>query len=484
MLSRDEILAVYQAGPEAVVTLVEKLLTAHASLEEQVARLTARVEELEARLNKDSHNSHKPPSSDGLRKKTKSLRKRSGKKPGGQPGHPGVTRALSATPDEIVEYSPAQCAACGCGLENTPPRRRERRQVVELPPVHWQVIEHQALHKVCPTCQAPSVGVFPKDITQPVQYGPRLKAISVYLQAYQLLPFERTAELFQDVFGGSVSPGTLASHQAVCAERLQPIEHAIKHRLSEAAVVHFDETGSRVAGQTHWLHSASTAWLTFYALHPRRGRAALEAIGLLPTFRGTAVHDALAAYLTYPDCQHGLCNAHLLRELLAIHEETGQRWAPRLMKLLLTIKVTVEKARAAGKTHLSPQRQANFEADYLRLLRQGFRSNPAPPPTGKRGRPKQSPAKNLLDRLKTYRSAVLAFMYNFAVPFDNNLAERDLRMMKVRTKISGCFRSPAGAADFCRLRGYISTLRKQGYSVLDALQSVFIGQPYLPRLTG
>jgi len=484
MLSRDEILAVYQAGPEAVVALVEKLLAAHTSLEQQVIRLTARVEELEARLNKDSHNSHKPPSSDGLGRKPKSLRKRSGKKAGGQPGHPGVTRALSDTPDEIVEYSPAQCAACGCSLECTPAIQRERRQVVELPPIHLHVIEHQALHKVCPACRATSTGAFPKAITQSVEYGPRLKALGVYLQAYQRLPFERTAELFQDVFGGSMSPGTLASHQAGCAERLRPIEQAIKHSLSEAAVVHFDETGSRVAKQTHWLHSASTAWLTFYAMHPRRGRAALEASGLLPTFQGTAVHDALAAYWAYPTCQHALCNAHLLRELIAIHAETEQPWAQRLIDLLLTIKAAVEKAKAMGKTHLAPQRQANFEADYGRLLRQGFKSNPAPPPTGKRGRPKQSPAKNLLDRLKTYRRAVLAFMYNFAVPFDNNLAERDLRMMKVRTKISGCFRSPAGAADFCRIRGYISTLRKQGYSVLEALHSVFIGQPYLPCLTG
>src|SRR5436190_8172102 len=483
MLSQDEILAVYQAGPEAVVALAEQLLSVQATLEQQVARLTARVEELEARLNQDSHNSHKPPSSDGLRKKSKSLRKRSGKPPGGQPGHPGVTRTLSETPDEIVEHSSSQCAGCGGALANTPALHRERRQVVELPPIQLQVLEHQVLHKVCPTCGVRSAGEFPPEITHPVAYGPRLKALGVYLQAYQLLPFDRTAELFQDLFSGSLALGTLARHQAVCAERLRPIEHAIKHRLSEEAVVNFDETGSRVAGQTHWLHSASTPWLTFYALHPKRGRAALEAIGLLPTFRGTAVHDALAAYLTYPACQHGLCNAHLLRELIAIHEATGQRWAHRLMDLLLTIKAAVAKAQAKGKTHLVPRRQADFEAAYGRLLRQGFRSNPAPPPTGHRGRPKQSPAKNLLDRLKTYRSAVLAFMYNFAVPFDNNLAERDLRMMKVRTKISGCFRSPAGAANFCRIRGYISTLRKQDYPVLEALHSVFIGQPYMLRLT-
>jgi transposase len=330
-------------------------------------------------------------------------------------------------------------------------------------------------------CQTVTAGSFPPEVTQPVQYGPRTKAAAVYLQTYQLLPYERTAETLDDLFGVCPSEGTLASAQQSAYTSLEPVEQAIGAALQQADVVHVDETGQRVAGRTEWVHVISTALLTFYAHHAKRGREAIDAIGLLIGFAGRRVHDAWAPYLSLAGL-YALCNAHLLRELIAIFEETGQPWAQPLINLLLSMKAAVADARAAGQTALTPRQRAGYEAAYTRFITEGLRANPPPLPTGKRGRPKQTPAKNLLDRLVTHRAAVLAFLHDFRVPFDNNQAERDLRMLKVKHKVSGCFRSPQGADHFCRIRGYISTLRKQGYPILDGLTSVFAGQPYRPRL--
>jgi transposase len=480
MPSRDEILAVYAAGPDALVVWVEQLVGAH---QREVANLTARLEQLEARLNKDSHNSHQPPSSDGPAKRPRphSLRQRSGKKSGGQPGHPGVTRCLVDDPDSIVRHVPATCARCGADLEAVPEVEPERRQVIEIPEPRPVVTEHQAVQKTCPVCQTVTAGEFPPEVTQPVQYGPRAKAAAVYLQTYQLLPYERTVEALEDLFGVSPSEGTLTSAQNTAYTRLEPVERAIGAALRQEAVVHVDETSQRVAGRTEWVHVISTALLTFYAHHAKRGRAAIEAIGLLIGFAGRRVHDAWASYLSLAGA-YALCNAHLLRELIGLYEDTGQAWAQKLIKLLLHMKAAVETARAAGQTELPSRQRLGFEAAYTRLLNEGLLANPPSPPTGKRGRPKQTPARNLLDRLVTHRAAILAFLHDFRVPFDNNQAERDLRMLKVKSKVSGCFRSPQGADQFCRIRGYISTLRKQGYSVLDGLTGVFVGQPYMPQL--
>ncbi len=483
MLSRDEILAIYQAGPEAMVALVEQLLATQATLEQQVTGLTARVTELEARLNKDSHNSHQPPSSDGpaKRPRPRSLRQRSGKKSGGQAGHPGVTRTLVDDPDVVLPHVPTACAECGASLESVPETGRERRQIIDIPKPRPEVTEHQAVQKACPMCQTVTVGEFPPEVAQPVQYGPRTKAAAVYLQTYQLLPYERTVEALGDLFGVYPSEGTLTSAQGLAYTRLAPVEQAIQDALRRADVAHVDETGIRVAGRTEWVHVMSTALLTFYAHHAKRGCEAFVAIGLLIGFCGRRVHDAWAPYLNLSGL-YALCNAHLLRELIGLHEETGQPWMHKLIKLLLGMKAAVAEARAAGQTALTPKQCAGYNAAYTRFLNEGLQANPPSPPTGKRGRPKQTPARNLLDRLGTHRQAILAFMHDFAVPFDNNQAERDLRMLKVKQKVSGCFRSPEGAAYFCRIRGYISTLRKHGYSILDGLTSVFAGQPYMPRL--
>jgi transposase len=483
MPSRDEILAAYQAGPEATVALVEAVVTA---FQQEIADLSAQMEQLKARLNKDSHNSHQPPSSDGLAKKKprpRSLRKRSGKKSGGQAGHAGVTLTLVDDPTDDQVWAPAACRACGASLAKAEVVASERRQVVDLPEPRLEIVEHQVLHKACPRCQTVTSGTFPPDVTQPVQYGPRVKATAVYLQLGQFLSYERTVETLHDLFGVTPSEGTLTTAQATAYTRLEAVEAAIVTALRQKAVLTVDETGARVAQALHWIHVAGTDTLTYYARHAKRGWDAIMALGILVGFTGRRVHDALAAYLKLPGL-YALCNAHLLRELIALVEDHQQAWAASLIRLLVHMQDVVAEARAAGLTELPARQRAGFEAAYTRLIQCGEHANPPPPPTGRRGRPKQTPARNLLDRLITHRSAVLAFLYDFNVPFDNNRAERDLRMIKVKLKVSGCFRSPEGADYFCRIRGYMSTLRKQDYSVFEGLVSVFAGHPYMPRLDG
>ena len=491
-MKREDILQAYEAGPEAVVALVEQLLANHAEQlarlvaahQAQVAELTARIERLEARLKSDSHNSHKPPSSDGPAKlpPRRSQRRRSGKKSGGQVGHPGATLRQVDQPDTVVSHRAATCAQCGTSLAQGVVIGQERRQVVDLPATRPQVTEHQALQVCCPHCQSVSAGAFPVEVTQPVQYGPGVKALAVYLQTYQHLPFERTQEYFRDVHQLILSEGTLATAHATCAAAVVPIETAIREALLQAAVVHFDETGLRLLCLTYWLHVASTARLTYYALQPQRAGPAMQAIGILPVFQGVAVHDALGGYFTYA-CGHSLCNAHLLRDLTAVSELTRQRWPARLMALLLKIKAAVARAVVKGQTHLPARRLKDFTAQYDHWVKSGLRANPPPQPTGRVGRPTQGPIRSLLLRLKKHPTAVLAFMHNFAVPFDNNQAERDVRMVKIKQKVSGCFRSLAGAQSFCRIRGYLSTMRKQGHNALAVLTSIFEGHPTMPQLT-
>jgi transposase len=323
-------------------------------------------------------------------------------------------------------------------------------------------------------------------VTQPVQYGPRILGLGVYLMQYQLLPFARTQELLGDLFGQAPCEGTLASALSTCYETLAPVEAAIKEAVVHSEVAHFDETGIRVQERLQWLHVASNSTLTFYARHPRRGRAAFSDIGILPRFEGISVHDALASYL-YQDysCGHALCNAHLLRELLGLWETLPQTWMQRMRALLRSLNREKEAAQGAGKETLDPLLLMRYRVLYRRIVERGLKQNPVPERTGRpprRGRPLLGETRCLLERLKTYEDAVLRFATDFLVPFDNNQAERDLRMAKVRQKVSGCFRSEAGADQFCRIRGYISTLRKQGSDVMTALRSAILNKPKYPCL--
>ena len=376
-----------------------------------------------------------------------------------------------------------QCQGCGASLTEVAVKEYELSQVHELPPLALQVIEHQAEVKYCQHCQTLSRGQFPSDVTNAVQYGSSLKGLMVYLMEAQLLPFERTCELLKDLFGCQISEGTLCNARTTCAQQLEPIEAQIKDSIEQAAVGHFDETGLRVNSKLWWLHVACTSGLTYYFVHAKRGTAAMDDMGILPNFAGTSIHDGWKSYASY-DCAHGLCNAHHLRELRFIVERYKQPWADQMSTLLLDIKTEVERAKAENLTVLDATQVETFEQRYHQVLANGFMANPIPTvdenAPKKRGKQKQSTPKNLLDRLEKYQDAVLAFMYDFQVPFDNNQAERDIRMMKLKQKISGCFRSLAGAQQFCRIRGYISTLRKQDLPVLDALRSVFTGNPVMP----
>jgi hypothetical protein len=313
-----------------------------------------------------------------------------------------------------------------------------------------------------------------------VQYGPGVKAAAVYLKNYQFLPYQRTCELLGDFFGCPMSEGTLANLIGECHARLEAPVQQIKAQIAQAPVAQFDESGARVEKKLWWLHAASTANATYYDIHPKRGSQALDAIGILPDFGGRAIHDFWKPYFGY-DCAHGLCNAHHLRELIFVHEQHQQDWADAMIDCLLDIKAAVDQARPTAN-HLTKAQIRDFEARYQSILNQGYAQNPLSPAQAgkKRGRRKKTKSRNLLERLDGHRQEALAFMYDFSVPFDNNLTERDIRMMKVQQKISGTFRSQEGAKAFCRIRSYISTARKNAVAAMDAIARVFSGNPFVP----
>ncbi|HZC07816.1 MAG TPA: IS66 family transposase [Ktedonobacterales bacterium] len=462
---------------------------------EQIVALLDRVRHLEARLAKDSHNSGKPPSSDGLKRqvpRTRSLRRKTGKKPGGQLGHPGETLHLVADPDAVVEHRPAVCTTCQASLKAGEASEaseaseavvvaHDRRQVQDLPPIRLQITEHQALSVRCPACQQVTVGAFPPEAPGRAQYGPRLRALAVYLVAHQFVPYSRARDLLADLTGARLSVGTLVEWVQQSAEALKPVEENLKAALRDASALHSDETGVRRNGRLAWAHVASTARLTHYAIHAKRGSEATAAIGILPGYRGVSVHDGWKPYQAQTACRHALCNVHHLRELTFVEEQYEQLWAKQLKELLQEMRAATEQARAQGQARLPTTQRNALVARYGQLLALGLAANP-PPPRRKRqrGRIKQSPVRNLLERLWLGQAQVLAFLDDLTIPFDNNQAERDLRLLKTQQKISGCFRSDTGAEAFARLRSYLSTLRKQGAALLDALHTLFIGAPFSP----
>lgn len=478
--SDADVRAVYRQSEEAVVALVAELV-------QGITALETRVQALEDQLAKHSGNSSKPPSSDGLAKpQPHSLRKPSGKPTGGQPGHLGHTLHAVAEPEHIAVHAVATCQHCHASLEQVAPTDYEKRQVFDVPSVRVEVTEYRAEIKICPQCGATTVGTFPVEVTHPVQYGPQLQAQAVYFNTYHFIPVERTAEIFNDLYEFPLTEAAVQHATVEMAQQIAPAMATVKAHVTRADVAHFDESGLRVTGRLQWVHVASTDRLTYYAVHPKRGTLAMNAIGILPDFKGTAVHDALPAYFRYTDATHSLCNSHHLRELQFITERYQQAWAAGMTTLLLDIKQAVAEARQHGQTDLAAASIQKFEERYGARIAQGLEANPAPlvaePQVKRRGRVKQTPPKNLLDRLQTHQREVLAFMYDFQVPFDNNQAERDIRMVKLKQKISGTFRTATGADRFCLIRGYISTARKNGQRAIVALQAALAGNPFIPAV--
>lgn len=527
MLTRRQLYELYWEGPDPLVRLVEQLYeqitateppevrTLRLTVDSQLAvikRLQRRLQRVEARLahqqclncelkrrlaelgalvGKDSHNSSLPPSTDPPSvRRTRSLRRPTAKRVGGQPGHRGVTRPPEPRPDRVVTHVPVECRSCGAALDAAPATCVERRQLIEVPPVRLLVTEHRAETRCCLSCGTSTKAPFPAHVTAPVCYGPGLRARAAYLHQYQLLPVARTSEALRDLFGCAVSPGSIHRMTEECAEALAGAEARIKDCVTASPVIGVDETGLRVAGQGHWVHVARTERLTHYACSPRRGKEAMDSTGILPAYTGTVVSDALCAYRQYRQSRHGLCGAHLLRELTYIKETCAeqQQWTEPLAKLLLEIKASGERARAAEKEEISEELRAKFFRRYDRVIARAARLNPpqpkgAPParglPTAKVSKPvrRRSPAPALVKRLRECREEVLRYMTDLSVPFDNNGSERDLRMIKLQQKTSGCFRTTAGAAAFCRIRSYLSSARKQRHPLLTALELALAGQP-------
>lgn len=473
----EEIREAYRQGEAAVIALFQTTILA----------MVERIQKLEDQLVKNSRNSGKPPSSDGYDQpvpRPKSLRKRSRRKSGGQPGHPGETLKAVEKPDFIKVHCVHACQHCGQSLQRRKAMGHEKRQVFDLPKVQLKVTEHRAEIKTCSRCGKETHATFPREVSKAVQYGPEIKAQMVYLNTEQYLPLERTCDLLEEFYQHRLSEGTIVTACAEAAQKVEKSNEAVKEHLVEhEGVGHFDETGMMVNGVLHWLHTASTSRLTYYAMHPKRGSAAINEINILPRFKGRAMHDDLASYFQY-EVEHALCNAHHLRALLFLLERYPQKWVQDLIDLLSKIKEKVEAVKRKAETALSVRQTNAFSKAYDELVKKGLRANPSSKENsrqpGQRGRLKQSPARNLLLRLREHNEAVLAFMYDFNVPFDNNQAERDLRMMKVKQKVSGGFRSTAGAQNFCNIRAYLSTARKNGLMALAALRLAVVGTPFLP----
>jgi transposase len=507
-----EIYETYQRGPAAVLRLFEEALGTRAiygppdpdiqqrtidalsedigRLKRQVSRLKAtlseargevdwlrrRNTELEKLVTKDSHNSSRPPSTDPpWAKRTRSLRRPSGRRVGGQPGHAGHTLRRTQKPHRVVTHRPAKCRHCSAPLATAHGTGVERRQVVELMPARLRVTEHRAEMVRCASCGRRTKAEFPSGVTATVQYGPSVLGRALYLHDYQLLPYARAAEAMRELFGCAMSAGTLSSAVRRCAMGLVETEVKIKKGLRRSPIIHADETGLRVNQKLAYVHVASSERLTHYAADVRRGKAAIDEIDILPAYRGTCVHDGWLSYTHYPGCRHALCGAHLLRELTYFEElsEVTKAWAAPLKELLLEMKGAAEREGAP----VPAWQVEELTARYDRLVDAGQEAQPPPdvPPLACRQ------ARSLLRRLERRKAEVLRFLSDPAVPFDNNLAERDLRMVKLQQKVSGCFRTDDGARRFCRIRSYVSTARKQGRGVLRALEGACRGAPLSVR---
>jgi transposase len=450
-----------------------------AELRTRVAVLEAENAELKRRLGMNSTNSSKPPSSDSpfVKPAPKSLRRRSGRRPGGQPGHPGSTLALVDNPNERERHEPGPCTGCGADLVDAPEVGMERRQVFDLPPMTVRVTEHRLIARRC-DCGTTTSGTAPEGVSAPAQYGPRITAIVLYLYVGQFLSKKRTAAALAELFGTPVAEGTVAAMTARAAAGLDGFLAQVTHRIAEAEVAGFDETGLRVAGALHWVHCARTGKYTLITCHPRRGRAGIDDAGVLARFRGVAVHDAWAPYDTYLDVEHQLCCAHAQRELQAVADSAGPDvdwcWATQAGDALVAMQNLVADAAATGAQGIDPQALDKQIQLYRSAAQIGLTQTS--PRFTKVMRKHNALARRLLDRQDDY----LRFTTDWRIPADNNGSERDIRMIKLRQKVSGCLRTLTGAREFCAIRSYLSTATKHGRTFFDTLVMLAEGQPWMP----
>jgi transposase len=479
----------YEVLAALVVSLRAELLAAQAVAGELRAELATargeladarqRIAELEVQAGKNSRNSSKPPSSDGLGKpapKPRSLRKKTGRKPGGQEGHEGRTLRQVADPDHEVPHEPGCCAGCRRPLAGRPVTGVERRQEFDLPPLKIEVTEHQLIEREC-VCGQRTRGSAPDGVTAPVQYGPRIAAIIVYLYVGQFLSKKRTAQALAELFGTPLSEGTVSGIAARAADRLDGFLDDVREKLAAAAVAGFDETGFRVEGKLHWVHCARTDKYTLISCHPRRGVEAMDALGVLPGFRGVAVHDAWSPYDTYADADHQLCCAHVVRELAGVADispEGSWCWASQAAEALVEMQKLVGDAVAAGQDSVDTAALAKQIRLYRCAAQLGINQTAAR--SSKLMRAHNALAHRLLDRQDDY----LRFTTDGRIPADNNGSERDIRMIKLRQKVSGCMRTLTGARQFCAIRSYLGTAAKHGIHFFDALVMLTQGRPWIP----
>ncbi|MGH9071859.1 MAG: IS66 family transposase [Acidimicrobiales bacterium] len=472
-----------------LVALVVALRVRLDALEADNGRLRAENEALKAEAGKNSGNSSKPPSRDPAVERERQAEERRAKRqraaggkrrrPGKQPGTPGTTLEMSDSPDEVVIHAPEVCGGCGHDLGDAPVTAEQRRQVVDLPEVIPEVTEHRAQTRLC-GCGTETTAGFPESVRGPISYGPRVRAIVAYLLARQHIPVERCSEAMRDLFGVKVSTGTIDAIYAEAARRLAGFIAALVAVLRSLPVLHADETTDRIGTKNCWMHVVSTSTYTLIHASVTRGFDAVRAAGVLIGYTGVVIHDRLALYWKLKAAKHGICGAHLLRDLASVATVAPQAaWATGLASLLVEISAACDAARSAGRKKLAPGLQRGFSARYDALVAQGSAANPEPPAGAERTRLERKSA-NLAIAFATHKQAILAYMRDLDVAFTNNQGERDLRPVKLHRKISSCFKSQAGAERFAAVRSYLSTTRKHDIPAIDALTSLFNGDPWMP----
>jgi transposase len=451
------------------------------TIERTVEELKQRIKELEDKLDMDSTNSSKPPSTDSkLTNKKNPKTKKSKRRRGAQKGHKGNFLKLSENPDTTNMLLPYNCTRCNKSLDNVNNYKIDKRQVYDLPEIKVNVTEYQAHSKICPCCNTINKPKFPNHIKATTQYGENLKSFVSYCNTYQMLPYERITELINDIASHKISTGTINNFLKEYYRKLEKFEIDTKVLLKGQEVFHSDETGANIQGDTHWIHVVSSQIATLYMVHKKRGKEAINYMDILPDFKGILVHDHFSSYSSY-NCKHSYCNAHILRELNGISEKESVQWSKDLHILLTTMNNEVHKAKNSAKFQISVAKTKSLIHSYKKITQSAFKYYPPPDKKVKKpGRTKQAKGKNLLDRLVKYEDETLRFLVDFRVPFTNNLAERDLRMIKVKEKISGCFASFNGGEMFCRIRSYISTLKKNDMFVLQGLKNALAGKAYVP----